>query len=237
MRLLVILLFCSGLAEAQSLFPGRDSAFVRIMDGLPRSEPFDTAHHWKKVGQPCVYIISDNDLYDHFGYELMSRYRDFDFANYHILGLRECQQCLLYCKHDEGRRECHRNACHYQWTWRVRDNKKAFMEMPAAVSPGHIDAVIPMGRKYFFGDTIMARVSDSAIMAWYTHAGGDCYARFSYGLLQDKYYPVLLLKELNYYGGCRSAGFWEYTVSFTQPAGIRYYIKRTIFMERYTKNE
>lgn len=233
MRVLLVLLICSNLVQAQSLFPGKDSAFVRMMDGFPRSEPFDTAHRWEKAEHPYVYIISDNDLYDYFGYDLMSRHRDFDFANYHILGMRECRFCLR-CRHDEGRTECHRNACSYGWVWRVRDNKKAFTEIPSATSPGHIDALLPAGRKSFFGDTVMTRRSDSTIMAWYTHASGDCHARFSYVLQQDKYYPVLLLKELNYYGGCRGAGFWEYTISFTQPAGIRHYIKCTILMERYT---
>lgn len=236
MRLFWILLIFSSQVQAQSLYPGKDSAFVRMMDGLPRSEPFDTAHRWKKAEQPYIYIISDNDLYDHFGYALMSRHQGFDFANYHILGTRECRFCL-HCRHDEGRTECHRNACSYTWFWRVRDNRKAFTEIPAATSPGHIDAVMPAGRKSFFEDTVMAARSDSTVMAWYTNAGGDCHAKFSYLLQRDNYYPVLLLKELNYYGGCRAGGAWDYSISFTRQAGIQYYIKATLLMERYHKED
>ena len=64
----------------------QDSSIVKVIEDLPSQQTFDTAHGYKKVEQKYVYIISDNDTYNIFGYEAAVRYRDFNFADYHILG-------------------------------------------------------------------------------------------------------------------------------------------------------
>jgi hypothetical protein len=46
----------------------------------------------------------------------------------------------------------------------------------------------------------------------------------------DNYYPVLLLKEWNYYGGCRAGGRWKFALDFTMPAGIAIQQKAVILM-------
>lgn len=236
MRFVLFLLLFPVVVQAQSFLPGKDSAFVRMIGGFPVSEPFDTSQQWKRVKGSYVYILSEKDLYEIFGIAITDPNRDVDFLHYHILGMRECRDCL-FCRHEEGRRDCHRNACSYRWVWRVRDNKKAFKEIPAITFPGHVDAVLPDGRNSFFRDTLLPRKSDSTLTAWYTIGRGDCHARFSYLLQQDRYYPVLLLKELNYYGGCRAGGFRNFTVSFARPDGLFHFVKRTLFMEGYRKEE
>jgi hypothetical protein len=103
MRLLIACLFLSIAAPAQIAAPAEDSSFVKIID-LPRSEPFDTARPWQKYNLPYYYIISDKDFYDLFGYEVTTKFREFDFANYHILGQQKNRQ----------------------WIWTMRDNEIAF---------------------------------------------------------------------------------------------------------------
>ncbi len=233
MRWLFIMLFCTSVAEAQAPFFEKDSASVKIVAGLPVKEPFDTAHPYKKVKGPFVYISSDNDMYNVFGYRIYVQYRDFDFGKYHILGMQECRQCLMNCRHDMRRKECHRNACSRTWIWLKRENEKAFTEIPSSTLLGHDDAPLTGGIKSFFPDTVIRKPSDSTQLNWYTNGGGDCHARFSYSVFKDRYYPVLLLKEWNYYGGCRAGGSWDFTISFTEPGGSSYYIKNTVLMEQY----
>jgi hypothetical protein len=209
MRLIISFLFCSCSVSAQTVF---DSSVVKLVD-LPVTEPFDTSRAWYRVTNPYVYISSDNDLYNYFGYETAMKYREFNFADYHILGERNDKE----------------------WTWVMRENKKAFTEIPVIVSPGHTGPGLPVGRRSFFGDTVIKAVTDTARTRWYTNGQGDCHATFKYRIYADKYHPVLLLKEWNYWGGCRAAGSWDYTLSFFMPAGIIYTIKNTLLMDDYGK--
>lgn len=232
MRLLFILLLCYSAASGQSTFFGKDSSIIKLIYDLPASEPFDTAHAYRKVNSPYVYIISDKDLYDNFGWPIPEQYREFNFGDYHILGTFECRQCLKYCHHDEGQTNCHRNRCNTGWVWMIRDNKKAFTEIPVKTIPGHTGTNLSSNPGSFWGDTIIKAVTDTNIVQWYTTGHGDCMAHFDYGLFTDKYHPVLLLKEWNHWGGCRAGGSKASTISFTMPPGILYRKKNTILMEK-----
>ncbi len=232
MRLLLALLCCVTLADAQVPFYVRDSATVKSVPGLPAKEPFDTAHAYQKVKGPFVYIASEKDLYQVFGYVISTRFRDIDFGKFHVLGLQECRQCRQFCRHDKGSKACHRNRCALEWVWLLRDNEKAFTEIPSVTQEGHIGAPLPAGRESFFEDTVIYQPSETNRASWYTNGGGDCHARFKYAVFADKYFPVLLLKEWNYYGGCRAGGLWDFTITFTKPEGTRYYVKSTVLAER-----
>lgn len=209
--LLVFLLFCSA-ASGQPLLFAKDSAAVKLIGDLPVSEPFDSASPHRKANTPFVYIMSDNDIYSSFGYKLSVKYREFDFSKYHILGMPECEGC-------------------HKWIWVMRENQKTFTEVSSTTFPGHIGATIPEGRKSFFEDTVIHSVKD-ILARWYTHGAGDCHARFEFTVTYDKYYPVLLLKEKNFWGGCRAGGFWDFTVSFKSSPGIQYYRKNIILMAK-----
>lgn len=220
MRLLYLLLFIGGTASAQNPLSIIDSAFVKKVEGLPSREPFDTARPWEKMDQQYLYIISDKDIYDHFGYDISMKFYGFDFAHYHILGRR-------LCEYNQGRK-----LCDYVWIWSMRDNQKAFAEIPSTTINGHVDADIPGSRKSFFGDTVITSKKDKNYTNWYTHGGGDCFATFTYHVMADKFYPILLLKENNYWGGCRAAGSWDFTVSFKTQPGKLEYSKNTILVEK-----
>ncbi|MBI5857328.1 MAG: hypothetical protein HZB42_06730 [Sphingobacteriales bacterium] len=232
MRFLFFFLFCCTMASGQTLLFPKDSAFIKEVDGLPAKEPFDTAHSYRQVVQPYIYIISGHDMYNLFGYDTFMKYRDFDFANNHILGSVQCRQCLMYCQHDEGQTACHRNRCSYGWIWLMRDNKKAFIEISSTIVPGHVDADMTGQRKSFVGDTIIASRKDHSFSNWYTHGQGDCFATFKYNIYADKYHPILLLKERNYWGGCRAGGFWDFTISFKMPPDILHHSKIVVLMEK-----
>lgn len=235
MRILFSMLLLCNAAYGQNLFP-KDSAFVKEVEGLPSKQPFDTARPWNKEDRQYVYIISDKDLYDHFGYDVSMKFYGFDFVHYHILGSLECRQCLEFCHHDKGNKNCHRNLCNNEWIWVVRDNQKAFIEIPSTTMMGHVDADIPENRKYFFGDTVITSKKDRNFSNWYTSGHGDCFATFTYNILADKFHPVLVLKENNYWGGCRAGGGWEFTVSFKSREGIKEYSKNTVLLDKRKSN-
>jgi len=216
MRILLALIFLSNIANAQ-LFPGHDSAFVKGIDELPSKEPFDTAHKYKKVNNAFIYIISTEDVYTHFGYATYLQYRDFNFTDYHIFGEQQCKDCL------------------HSWVWTMRENKKAFTPVTVTSLPGHTGFDEP-NRQYLPQDTIIKYATDTAQVKWYTTSMGDCHAHFEYALFTDKYYPVLLLKESSYYGGCRAGGFFDVTLSFKMPSGITQHVKNTLFI-RSTKSK
>jgi len=232
MRLLFIGLLCCSTASGQAIFSGKDSSVIKIINDLPASEPFDTAHSYRKVNSPYVYIISDKDLYDIFGWPIPVKYEDFNFSDYHILGTLECKQCMLYCHHDEGQTNCHCNRCNKGWVWTMRDNKKAFTEIPVTIMPGHIGNKLLSKHHSFIGDTIIKATPDNSMTQWYVTGHGDCMAHFNYSLFTDKYHPVLLLQERNYWGGCRAGGSRDYTISFIMSPGILYHTKNTILMRK-----
>lgn len=225
MRLLVCLLFISGAVSAQSFFAPGDSAVVSTID-LPAKQPFDTARPFLRVEDPYIYIISEKDLYDHFGYDVSMNFYKFNFTDYHIMGSLQCRQCLLFCNHDKGEKNCHRNACNKEWVWVKRDNKKAFTTIPSYTSTWYERKDVPM-----YYDTILAASKDTS--RWYTVGRGDCFGRYEYAIIADKYYPALILKEWNYWGGCRAAGSKPATIVFKEPEGILYKTKNTILMGKW----
>lgn len=232
MKLLICLLFFSNLVMAQSLGFAKDSAFVKLIDDLPAKHPFDTSKsYWYKIKYEYLYIISDKDLYEVFGYNIATRYRNFGFETYHILGKEICKQCELYCHHDEGQRDCHRNVCNKEWTWIMRDNKRAFTEIP---SKGNLPLTSEQTEliKYKYSDTVLISNSDAGTATWITQSGGDCHATFKFGVFRDNYYQAIILKEWNYYGGCRAGGFWEFAINFPMPNGNFQTSKNVIFMKR-----
>ncbi|HSU28583.1 MAG TPA: hypothetical protein VLJ68_09400, partial [Chitinophagaceae bacterium] len=168
-----------------------------------------------------------------FGYDIAMKYRELKFGNFHILGQFICKQCLQYCHHDEGITACHRNACNKEWVWVMRENSKAFAGLPLTSLPGHIFTDQSLQPHPFFGDTVMRATVDTGQSKWYTTGQGDCHAHFKYKIFKDNYHPVVLLKEWNYWGGCRAGGSFDYTLSFKMPQGILYTIKNRILMEKY----
>jgi hypothetical protein len=211
MRLLICCLLLCSASSAQVIFPLTDSSIVKTID-LPATEPFDTSHSWHRVTGPYVYIISDKDIYDHFSYETTMKFYGFNFADYHILGTKKNNN---------------------EWVWIMRENKKAFSEVPVTTLPGYEGHPGSKDRRLFYmDDTLVKPVAGTDMAKWYTTGHGDCHAWFTYSLFTDKYYPVLLLKERNYWGGCRAGGSKSYTLSFSMPPGILYTLKNTILMEK-----
>lgn len=233
MRILLFLcLLAAASLKAQTAFYTADSAFIRFID-LPSTEPFDSTKPYNRVKEEMIYILSPNDLYRYFGYNTYIKHYRNNFSQQHILGRLQCRQCVEICMHKEGQRECHRNRCRYTWVWTLRDNAIAFTNLPSATWPGHSDALALTGRKTFLHDTVITKATGTGKWnaKWYTTGGGDCHARFTYSILKDNYYPSVILKEENYYGGCRAGGRWEFTICFNKPEDALYIYKRTILLD------
>lgn len=197
--------------------PEADSAFIREV-ALP-SISDKKVRGWNAESGNYVYMFSYMDFYRLFDVDTFYyRYHDFDFSKYHILGLLACRQCLTVC--------CHRNAHEFEWVWTVRSNEKAFQQIPYTMMP------FPQ-QKQLYGDTVVmpASPADSGKVRWGTHGRGDCHARFRYELDADKYYPVTVLREYNYYGGCRAGGGKYSELKFSFVPGKTVYRKKTILMD------
>ncbi len=107
----------------------------------------------------------------------------------------------------------------------MRENKKAFKEISSSVMIGHNRKDLPM-----YNDTVITSAPDTS--SWYTTGRGDCFASFKYAVFADKHHPVLILKEWNYWGGCRAGGSKDYTITFNEPGAVLYKLKRTILMDK-----
>ena len=91
----------------------------------------DSVYH-KIFGQ---YIYTKESLKnwvtaaDSFYYKLMCEYSIdslpvFDFSKQELVLYSACGQCLAFCNHESEEREaCHRNACHMQDAWYVRNKE------------------------------------------------------------------------------------------------------------------
>lgn len=219
-------------ASAQKLrWYGADSAFIRQVE-LPQISD-KKLRSWDAGPGDYVYMFSYMDFYRLFDVDTFYyRYHDFDFSNYHILGQTVCEQCMAVCRHGQGEKNCHRNRCQYSTMWTVRSNEKAFQKIPYTMTP------FPQ-QKQLYGDTVVMPVSpaDSGKVRWGTHGRGDCHARFRYELDADKYYPVTVLREYNYYGGCRAGGGKYSELKFSFIPGKTIYRKKTILMDRDGRRE
>lgn len=73
--------------------------------------------------------------------------------------------------------------------------------------------------KYRYKDTVLISNSDTGTASWITRSGGDCHATFKFGVFRDNYYQALILREWNFYGGCRAGGSWQFAINFPMPYG------------------
>jgi hypothetical protein len=209
MRLLFGLLLFGVNTSGQNIIFPKDSSVISIVGDLPSTEPFDTSRAYQKRKQRYVYILSGKDVYEIFGYSVSDKYQNFNFKDYHILGQQVTNK----------------------WTWQLRENKKAFVEVPSTTKFGWVGFRLANGTTSYLKDSLMQLISDS--VQWATEGRGDCKAHFNYSVVRDKYYPTLLLIERNYWGGCRAGGSKAYTISFVMPRNILQYSKNTILMNKY----
>lgn len=216
---LPVFLLITVMAPAQEILL-KDSAFVNLVN-LPGKTK-------NPVTTPYVYLLSDHDVYDLFGYDTGTAYRHFDFEQYHILGMYACRQCTMNCVHEPGDKNaaCHRNRCVNGWIWLKRKNSIAFSSIPSV-------SLRTTDRDYPYRDTVIQTVSPADSAVWKVNVGGDCHARHVIKLYRDNAYPLVVMKEHNYYGGCRAGGFWQMTVRFMPPAGNWQYLHNTILEKRY----
>ncbi|HYC40772.1 MAG TPA: hypothetical protein VEB63_09805 [Chitinophagaceae bacterium] len=191
-------------ADAAAQRGTKDSAFVADMQGLPASQLFRPDQGKRQRDTGLIYVISHDDVYELFGYMRAQSLSAFDFSHYHILGLREAGT----------------------WKWKIRENSKAFSLVPVKLLDGH-----PPEIKHLWGDSVQRFAGDT--LKWFVTAGGDCFARFRYELLGDNYYSAFLLKEWNYWGGCRAARFRDFTIQFHHSGALRHYSTHTILADRW----
>jgi hypothetical protein len=231
--LFLSLLVLSISGSAQNHLYTTDSSVIREV-ALPASPIMKETSNGPLATADYIYLLSDHDIYNLFGYDSMKQYRDFNFTDFHILGIRQCKQCNRICKHYNGSKACHRNVCMKEWVWFMRRNNTAFQAVPviSPSTPARIGA--PDEHAYHLRDTILSPASGDRLghARWQTSAMGDCHGSFTYDLWKDQFHPVLLLIESSHYGGCRAAGSINVSVVFYPLPGIKYYLKNTVLVGR-----
>lgn len=222
--LLLALVIAGFHLPAQPLY--RDSAFIREA-AFPRADNKLIAARYQVLDY--IYLFGIKDVSGVFPADSVYKaYRNFDFEQYHILGRYACAQCFLHCRHEEGvNNACHRNSCRYSWMWMVRSNKKAFDTLSSKAE--HTTKDFPG-----IYDTIVQPQTDTGagLAHWFTTSIGDCHAQFEYALVTDKYFPVTLLLETSYYGGCRAARYDDMDISFKPRADKKIYRKGELTKDR-----
>ncbi len=72
-----------------------------------------------------IYAITTETEYK----TVFNRYKNdsipnFDFSKEELVVYAACGQCMIVCNHHgKDRESCHRNACHFQQAWYVREKK------------------------------------------------------------------------------------------------------------------
>lgn len=131
-KVLFLLLFTPIFCFAQS--DESIAAFVKSKpDSIGRPVPmlnnveFDYLYLIRELGlkRKYIYIIGTDAEYKTVfkGFQNGSL-PVFDFSKQELVVYAACGQCMVICNHNGGESEsCHRNACHFQKAWYVRDKK------------------------------------------------------------------------------------------------------------------
>jgi hypothetical protein len=89
--------------------------------------PVSTDSVYRKIYYRYIYTADsitkyEKDGADSFTLNFIKKYQrdsipSFDFDQYNVIIYSACPQCLAHCKHDQGQKSCHRNACFYRHAW------------------------------------------------------------------------------------------------------------------------
>jgi len=76
-----------------------------------------------------LYTVSTETEYRIvFGYYPVDSLPVFDFSKQELIVYAACGQCLAFCGHQGKKNEaCHRNACHFQQAWYLREKKQVLI--------------------------------------------------------------------------------------------------------------
>jgi hypothetical protein len=132
-KILFLLLFVPIVSFAQS--DESIAAFtISKPDSLGKSVPqlndieFSRLYVIRELGLKRKYIYTINTETEYktiFERYLKDSLPVFDFSKQELVVYAACGQCLVVCNHHGGHSEpCHRNACHFQQAWYVRDKKE-----------------------------------------------------------------------------------------------------------------
>jgi len=131
-KMLFLLLFLPVLSFAQS-----DESIVAFAisrpDSLGKSVPqlndieLTRLYAIRELGLKRKYIytitteIEYKTVFNRYPYDSLPF---FDFSKQELVVYAACGQCMVVCNHHEKQNEsCHRNACHFQQAWYVREKK------------------------------------------------------------------------------------------------------------------
>jgi hypothetical protein len=132
-KMLFLLLLLPALSFAQS--DESIAAFtISKPDSLGKPVPqlngikFNHLYSIRELGlkRKYIYTITTEAEYK----TVFNRYQNdslpvFDFSKQELVVYAACGQCMIVCNHHEKRNEsCHRNACHFQQAWYVREKKE-----------------------------------------------------------------------------------------------------------------
>ncbi len=132
-KMLFLLIFVSVISFGQS--DESIAAFaISKPDSLGKSVPqlngiqFSNLYSIRELGlkRKYIYTISTEMEYKKvFDRCLKDSLPVFDFSKQELVVYAACGQCMIVCNHQGKKNEsCHRNACHFQEAWYVREKKE-----------------------------------------------------------------------------------------------------------------
>jgi hypothetical protein len=132
-KMLFLLLLLPAMSFAQS--DESIAAFaISKPDSLGKSVPqlngikFNSLYSIRELGlkRKYIYTITTETEYS----AVFKRYKNdsipiFDFSKQELVVYAACGQCMIVCNHHGKENEsCHRNACHFQQAWYLRNKKE-----------------------------------------------------------------------------------------------------------------
>jgi len=135
-KMLFLLLIVPALSKAQShesilaFQKSRPDSLGTPVSAL-ENRPFTRLYEIRELGlqRKYIYTVSTETAYRTvFGYFPVDSLPVFNFSKQELIVYAACGQCLAFCGHQGKKGEaCHRNACHFQQAWYMREKKQVLI--------------------------------------------------------------------------------------------------------------
>lgn len=107
---------------------GQNKMFIFIVSADSTYRQLFSLYHYTDKDLVKYKVANDTLSYRYYSRYSIDSLPSFDFSRQELVLYSACGQCLRICDHHGKDQEpCHRNACHFQEAWYVRDKKVQFI--------------------------------------------------------------------------------------------------------------
>lgn len=103
---------------------GQNRIFIYVVSADSTYRKLFSLYRYTKKDLEKYRVVNDTLSYQYYSRYAIDSLPSFDFSRQELVLYSACGQCLNNCDHQGKEQEfCHRNACHFQEAWYVRDKK------------------------------------------------------------------------------------------------------------------